>query len=87
MTEEKLIALAQRLGWNTEHAETNKRLVTFARTAVLFWKPTPMTPDQIHNCFNHVEYETAHNWLIDPEGWCIAFARAVEKCHGIGDGP
>ena len=46
---------------------------------------TPLTNDQIHDCFNHVEYETPHNWLLNPEPWCVEFTRSVEKCHGIGE--
>ena len=31
MTDEQIIELARRLGWNVEHAETNKMLILFAR--------------------------------------------------------
>lgn len=45
--------------------------------------PKPLTEDDIHKIFCHVEYETMHDWIKDPEGWCIAFARAIERSHGI----
>ena len=31
MTDDQIIALAESLGWNIEHAETNKMLILFAR--------------------------------------------------------
>ena len=31
MTDEQIIALAESLGWNIEHAETNRMLILFAR--------------------------------------------------------
>lgn len=31
MTDDQIIDLARRLGWNVEHAETNKMLILFAR--------------------------------------------------------
>lgn len=31
MTDDQIIALAESLGWNVEHAETNKMLILFAR--------------------------------------------------------
>jgi beta-lactamase class D len=31
MTEDQIIELARKLGWNVEHAETNRMLVLFAR--------------------------------------------------------
>lgn len=31
MTDDQIIDLARKLGWNVEHAETNKMLVSFAR--------------------------------------------------------
>lgn len=31
MTDEQIIELARKLGWNVEHAETNKMLILFAR--------------------------------------------------------
>ena len=31
MTDDQIIALAKSLGWNVEHAETNKMLILFAR--------------------------------------------------------
>lgn len=31
MTDDQIIDLARRLGWNVEHAETNKMLLLFAR--------------------------------------------------------
>lgn len=45
----------------------------------------PLTNDQIHDCFYHVEYETPHNWLLNPEPWCVEFTRSIEKFHGIGE--
>jgi len=32
MTDDQIIALAKSLGWNVEHAETNRMLILFART-------------------------------------------------------
>lgn len=43
----------------------------------------PLSEEEIHKCFCYVEYETLHNWNKDPEGWCIAFARALERSLGI----
>jgi hypothetical protein len=85
MTEQEIISIAKYLGWNVEHTETNKRLVTFARAVHLYRMPIPLNNDQIHACFNHVEYETPHNWLLNPEPWCVEFTRSIEKCHGIGE--
>ena len=34
MTEREIIQLAKELGWNIEHAETNRRLVEFAQTVL-----------------------------------------------------
>lgn len=31
MTDDQIIDLARKLGWNVEHAETNKMLLLFAR--------------------------------------------------------
>jgi len=31
MTDDQIIELARKLGWNVEHAETNKMLILFAR--------------------------------------------------------
>lgn len=31
MTDDQIIALAESLGWNVEHAETNRMLILFAR--------------------------------------------------------
>lgn len=31
MTDDQIIDLARKLGWNVEHAETNKMLILFAR--------------------------------------------------------
>jgi hypothetical protein len=31
MTDDQIIELARKLGWNVEHAETNKMLILFAK--------------------------------------------------------
>lgn len=36
MTEAQIIELARQFGWNVEHAQTNKMLVSFARAVLLF---------------------------------------------------
>jgi hypothetical protein len=41
------------------------------------WKD--LTDEEIHMAFCHAEYETNSNWQDDPEAWCKAFARHLEK--------
>lgn len=52
---------------------------------IISMRRRPLTDEQIHHCFCHVEYETVNDWNRDPEGWCKAFARALEASHGIGE--
>lgn len=71
MTDGEIIALAKQQGWNTEHFQTNRMLIEFARA--LAAEKEPLTDDEI--------VQIRINTPLD----LSAFVRAVEKAHGIGE--
>ena len=72
---EEIVALAKQLGWNVEHAQTNRMLVLFARALV---QRKPLTDEQIMEILDYGRYGSVPAYQRN-------FVRAIEQAHGIGE--
>jgi hypothetical protein len=59
------------------HEELEERRQAIKELEAIQW--VGLDDEEIHQAFCHAEYETNHDWNDDPESWCKAFARHLEK--------